>query len=226
MKNQKLAVLSLALLVGALVPAFALASEWMSFGATSAQAFKFTRSAPTVAASAMSYQDTVTVLSSADSIRTSNINTSNWDWTGAWVGTSTGNVVRAVAVVVFYIPPGYNQIQAGDSLTFAVEPSFDNGLSYVCNLNPLASAVGAHALGNNAVSGSGLGVTGLTVNVTGGLGGFYRGYLVMDSDSAPTLALNTFHITGYRDFRLKVFGDALPIGTLTGFIYPIRRVSG
>lgn len=191
-----------------------------SFGATIP--LRFTRTAPTATPT---WQDSITITGTADTIRTSNINTDGWDWTSSLVATTTAGSVRPVAWVAFWVPSnattGYQNTTPGDSLTYVVEPSFDGGLTYVCNSSSYASlgALGmAHGFGNFALK------QGFGANAAAGthLGTGYRGALIYDPDTQLTPVRALYEIAPYRDFRLKIFGTSSGVvGTIRGAVYPL-----
>lgn len=179
------------------------------------RAISFTRSAPTTTPwYSATWQDTVTIASSADSVRTSNINTDGWDWSSTIMN---GTAQRAVATVLLWVPPGSTATCAGDTIYYAIEPSFDGGATYAINGSSMPAAVGAAvSIGNYAVIGNALG----SYAGTGGV--YYRGFITLDLDTGMAAAGNqAYMVQGFRDFRLKLFGDAAQIGALRGAVYPI-----
>ena len=224
-KHVKKHLLALALLA-VLVPSLAFAQANLGENFSNVKNLRFTRSAPTVAAASMAYQDSVTILSFADSIRTDNINTDGWDWSFSNVGT-TALPPKAIAQVVFYVPTNYNLIAGDDTLYYCVEPSFDGGQTYVSNTCGAGTGNGqtAAALGNIAIYSNGYPTAQPVASVAAGshLGVKYVGWLIMDNDTAPTNALLSYQVWGLRDFRLKILGGSggVPIGTLRGSVYPI-----
>jgi hypothetical protein len=190
------------------------------------QPLRFTRSAPTVAPSSMVYQDSITVLAMADSIRTSNINTDGWDW-ATMSGNAASTAPKSIARVVFWVPLNYGQCCGADSLYYVIEPSFDGGQTYVSNgCNPslgLISGFPNPVLGNYALQTTGV-FPGAGIYAAGAHNGqYYQGMLVVDNDTAVTTSIGSYNVWGVRDFRLKIFGDAtgVPLGVIKGAVYPI-----
>lgn len=167
-----------------------------------------------------SFQDTITVVSAADSIRTSNIDTRSWDW-GIVRSTAAATSPVAVAKIEVWVDPGATAYVNGDSLNFVVEPSFDGGNSYCVNPYAKALAMGASLLGNCIVM-----TTQNAVGTYTGTGGAWgSGYIVVDPDGGP-IASTTANFYPYllRDFRLKIFGDAGAIGPIHVRVTPLRTL--
>lgn len=174
---------------------------------------KFTRTAPSAVTYGyqMTYTDSVSIGAFADSVRTSNINTDGWDWSG-FNAMASATVVRPIADVVFYIPNAYTNGAVGDTIYYVVEPSFDGGQTYISSGCGAGTGNGfpTPGLGNFAVA-------------TTELPGVYRGHLAADMDGSHTLASNQYYVWGYRDFRLKLFGDSsgAVIGPVRAVVYPV-----
>lgn len=202
----------------ALVACAGIASAQANLGEnySASKTFRLTRSAPTTNPwYTATWSDTMTIASSADTVRTENINTDGWDWLST---LSTGATSpRAVAFVEFYTPPGTTATCAGDTLYYAVEPSFDGGQTYIINGSAMPVAVGSSAgVGNYA------NITNPLLTYTGTGGVLYRGMLVIDVDSALLSTGNQqYFVQGYRDFRLKIFGDAAQVGPIRCAVYPV-----
>lgn len=185
---------------------------------------RFTRSAPSVAAASMTYQDTITFAGSADTVRTSNINTDGWDWSSANGTTSP----RAIAEVAFWIPPSNPITSYGDTINFVIEPSFDGGKTYVSNLHSwttLGSAGVAQAVGNYALKNGALGGTNAynSVAANGHYGTVYRGLLMWSPNAVMTSVQTMYYLYGIRDFRLKIFGGNAVIGAAQAYVYPLTQ---
>lgn len=183
------------------------------------QRLQWTRSGTYAAAT--SFQDTITIVSAADSVRTSNIDARNWDW-GILKSSSVSSSPMAVAKIEVWSDPGNSStLNNGDSLNFVIEPSFDGGVTYIPNNQAKALAMGASLTGNCVVMAfqNGAGV--------GGANGCYgSGFLCVDQDAAPIASTTAnFYPTLLRDFRLKVFGDAGAIGPIHIQIIPLRTVN-
>ena len=223
MKQHRLSVALVALAIAILAP---IANAQATGGNSFEKSFqiRFTRSAPSVAAASMTYQDSITFASSADTVRTSNINTDGWDWSSA-NGTTA---VRAIAEIAFYIPSAYPITSYGDTINFVIEPSFDGGKTYVSNLHTwttigtagLGQAVGNYALKNGALGGTN---AYNSVAANGHYGTVYRGLLMWSPNAVMTSVQTMYYLYGIRDFRLKIFGGNAAIGAVRAYVYPLTQ---
>ena len=146
------------------------------------------------------YVDTITILS-ADTLRTANINTDGWDWSQAGGQAASAYVPTNLAKIVFFSSIAQtNANLVGDSLYFAIEPSYDGGKTYVpwtyqpaVPLGTFAGAVGNCALQSNAMEDASP--------------HSYEGYLAFDKDNTSLVPAPHNNLYGIRDFRLLVHGD-------------------
>lgn len=196
------AVLSVALLVSATLASFVSTSD-------SASSF----SNPIKVAWADGSQ-TTDLTDEADTTRTGDISTRDWDWETLMNGMAPGTSSPwAVAKIVF---ESNDTNWAGDSIYFVVEPSVDGGTTY-------ASYPGL--LGGNMAITSSIGNTAVLTPTTQTTPAQWVGYLCYDRDSMTPTPNN--NLLGVLNFRLKVFGDVS--GTtptyngLTCTIYPLRN---
>lgn len=211
-------ILKFVLLTAALLSlasaAFAQVSSGLSFGE---QKIQLTRSAPSVSPASMIYVDSLT-FAPGDTVRTAAISTDGWDFAGSSVAT-TGTAVRFVAAIYFYGNKNGTNYALGDTITYVVEPSMDDGQTFISTFTGLLDN-GAHALGNCAVR---ISQSGTAYNGAEPI--LYRGFITYDFDTAPAPAGSAnWQPIFLRKFRLKLYGDAVGhIGSVRCKIVPLTQ---
>lgn len=168
------------------------------------------------ATSANAYQDTITLIGIADTVRTSNISTDGWDFSNTLGANAASFVAHMVATVRFFVPPGTLAADSTgtDSIYFAIEPSFDGGKTYV-NCTSGVKDLGGQAFGNCAA------LIHPLSGVAAGTGGLeYVGALIVDLDT-----ISEKNVFGLHDFRLKVFSDVVSNGRIGPLQWRVDPVS-